>query len=114
MKTKDQITLIKTVRKAIINGFLYEKSGSKVNIIGIRAAIAYIYGYYTDNHFIDVLSVNEIIPLFSFENAQIACRLKHEKMPKYTNNWSYWWDSSNKSSRLAYINWMIEQLNRSV
>jgi hypothetical protein len=47
-------------------------------------------------------------------NAKTACKAKKEKQPYKVKSvfWSYWWDSNNKDSRIAYLNWMIEQTEK--
>jgi hypothetical protein len=60
------------------------------------------------------LNIKELFPLFSLANAKTACKAKKEKQPYKVKSvfWSYWWDSNNKDSRIAYLNWMIEQTEK--
>lgn len=51
--------------------------------------------------------------LLTFENAQKACRIKHVKMPKIEGP-GYWWAYGNLTSRFAFINWMIEEIEMEI
>lgn len=59
-----------------------------------------------------VYHINTVIPLFTKANAYIACSEKKTQMPDLGN--SFWWDSENIESRIAFLDWMIEQLQSGV
>lgn len=48
------------------------------------------------------------IKLFTFANAQLACKIKKVKMPN--RELRDWFEDGNKTSRYAFINWMIDEL----
>lgn len=50
------------------------------------------------------------IPMFTFENAKIACKVKKVKMPNEEQ--PDWFDAENKISKFAFINWMICELKK--
>ena len=60
------------------------------------------------------------IPLFTIENAVIACIEKNVPEPDIFDYWDdyelygrrYWWHKSNIVSRVSFIEWMIEQLEK--
>ena len=53
----------------------------------------------------------DYFPLLTIENARTACREKHVTMPKILLS-EAWWEHTNWKSRIAFINWMIKELER--
>lgn len=56
-------------------------------------------------------NVSKFIDLLSIPNATIACRERHVTLPKMNGDES-WWYWYNKKSRLATLNWLIEQYTK--
>lgn len=60
--------------------------------------------------------VRNYIPLLTFENAQIACRKGHVKMPVERSNGGWWrtfaYGEDNRKSRRVFINWVINELKK--
>jgi len=55
-----------------------------------------------------VCDPSTLIPLHTFKNAQSTCRKYHLKLPVPRTD--EWWPKDCKKSKIAYINWMINQL----
>lgn len=61
-----------------------------------------------------ILQIESIIPLFTFENAMIACKEKACKMPDGKKE-SYWWSSYTydcRFARICVIDWMLDELKK--
>lgn len=53
----------------------------------------------------------KFFPMLTHENAIIACREKHVVLPKpYINSGMLYWERDNSKSRIAFVNWMIQQI----
>lgn len=65
-----------------------------------------------DNH-IFYRQLTKYFPILTHSNAIIACREKHVILPnKYTYDGMFYWERDNIKSRLAFVNWMIQQLKK--
>ena len=57
------------------------------------------------------INMGDYIPLLTFENAQVVCKKYKLKMPVVQLN-DAWWKSTEVKSRLAFMNWMIKELQK--
>lgn len=106
MKTltkEDQITILKGCKERLKKRL----DGSN----GVCCAIAYeIMPFGID---IGANGSKRYFDLLTIENATIACREKHVTLPNI-NDIGYWWRHGNFKSRIVFINWMIEQLQKDI
>jgi len=69
-------------------------------------------GIINDSH-IFYRQLPKYFPILTHSNAIIACREKHVILPnKYTYDGMFYWERDNIKSRLAFVNWMIQQLKK--
>jgi len=97
---EDQIEVLKSLKSIFNNPNKSEKGLCKM----ITNTISEKYGY-SNIYMGDII---KLIPLFTSNNAIIACREKHVVLPNINNMW--WWDWDNHKSRIAFVNWMIQKL----
>lgn len=57
----------------------------------------------------NVFTLSNYLPLFNVDNAIKACQEKGVPLPDGFSRFNYWWDINNRESRIAFIDWMIEQ-----
>jgi len=102
----EQITILMAAKQHVKNHTEYTKTDYDLYVIGVCEGISLHVGGAS-------CYSSLVIPLLTKENARIACRAKKVKMPN--NDYcslGYWWEQKNTISRLAFINWMIEQLKK--
>ena len=61
------------------------------------------------------IKVVDIIPIFTMQNALIACKRHKMKLPDIEADYkSFWWSTGSKSDKPRYtvINWMIAELKK--
>ena len=93
LTTEEQIQVLKEARKRLLN-----EKDELCLCYRIRQALVKIYG--------EITLLNEIqdyIPLFridyAIEHAKATCGL-------------FWWPKRNKKNRLAFLDWMISELEK--
>ena len=93
LTTEEQIQVLKEARKRLLN-----KKDNFCLCYRIKQALIKIYG--------EITLLNQIpdyIPLFridyAIEHANATCGL-------------FWWPKSNKTDRLAFLDWMISELEK--
>jgi hypothetical protein len=96
---EEQINVLKSAKAELISGkTLYTCNAVKWNLIRkLKINIE------------DSKECVDYIPLLTFNNALIVCRKYKLQLPKRIYAW---WDSdaTGRKSRLAFVNWMIKQL----
>lgn len=95
LTTEEQIQVIKEARKRVLN-----KKNNFCLCYMLKQALIKIYGKIT--------LLNEIqnyIPLFTKENAIKFAQAK----PDYSG---FWWKRYNYKDRLAFLDWMISELEK--
>ena len=93
LTTEEQIQVIKEARKRVLN-----KKNNFCLCYRIKLALVKIYG--------EITLLNEIqdyIPLFRIDYA-----IKHAK----ATYGLFWWPIGNKTDRLAFLDWMISELEK--
>ena len=93
LTTEEQIQVLKEVRKRLLN---------RIFDLGLcdmfRSKLFEIYGITTSFH-----EIPNYIPLFRMDYA-----IKHAK----ATYGLFWWPQSNKTDRLAFLDWMISELEK--
>lgn len=101
LSTKQQIKILKRVRKSFTNGW-----GLCFNI---QKQLL------TFNKFTRITissnpdAISDLIPLFTFKNAEKTFLIENWS-PKPTNPEAYWWPINDRSPRMLFLDWMINQL----
>lgn len=93
LTTEEQIRVLKEARKRVLN-----KKENLCLCYRIKQALIKIYG--------ETIFLNEIqnyIPLFRIDYA-----IEHAK----ATYGLFWWPKSNKKNRLAFLDWMISELEK--
>ena len=105
--TKEQkIAALEYARKEIIlRDSMHEK-------LSLCDSISHGFNYVKNDNYAHYCwhSIKTEFPLLSFKNAEIACIANKVKKPERYS--LFWWDYNNKTSRLAFIKWMIEQIKK--
>jgi len=57
----------------------------------------------------NLFNLTNYLPIFNIDNAIKACKEKGVPLPDGFSRFNYWWDINNRESRIAFIDWMIEQ-----
>ena len=97
---------IETQIKALNTGLTLTKAiGNSYVCIHVNSGLSAL-GYHKPME----TDISEYIPLFTFENAIMVCRKHKLKLPVGRANSGGWWDKGVKKPRLAFVNWMIRQL----
>ena len=88
-------------------------SDNKYNCLGLCSLIAFTLNGMCGLS-IGWKDVKKYIPLFTFENAVICCKLNDVKLPERINNNSHWWSFSNKDVeiRIMFLQWLINELEK--
>jgi len=102
LTTEQQIEVLKQAKKELKN--CYGLCGA------IRNAHNRLFSENADSR----LEPFEVIPLFTNENAVIACKKHKMKVPRIDGYRSFWWNTDTSSDRPRYtvINWLINELKK--
>lgn len=109
ISVKQQIEVVTKAKKLILRG---EHDYVCVAIWSVLKASGFgiLYPRYNSSNAV------KFIPLLTIENAALVCKKYKLKMPVLGPTQA-WWDcdygySNNKKSRMAFMNWMIKELNK--